>query len=82
MRDYWVPKTGFEYTSYLIKMRSVRKTLKANEKTHQRKRQRLSKPQRQIVFEKTDGRCHICGDEIDGSWDADHVLSHSKGGEY
>jgi hypothetical protein len=29
---------------------------------------------------KTDGRCHICGGEIDGEWQADHVLSHALGG--
>jgi 5-methylcytosine-specific restriction endonuclease McrA len=29
---------------------------------------------------KTADRCHICGGEIDGAWNADHVLAYSGGG--
>ena len=45
-------------------------------------RQPLSKAERLAIFEKTGGRCHICGGVIDGDWEADHVFSHSLGGQH
>jgi hypothetical protein len=38
----------------------------------------LTKSDREKILAKTDKKCHICGGEITGKWDADHVLSHSK----
>jgi 5-methylcytosine-specific restriction endonuclease McrA len=37
---------------------------------------------RNAIWEKTQGRCHICGDEIarDSYWEADHVFPLSSGG--
>ena len=45
-----------------------------------RRRMALSPAQRRQVLDKTDGRCHICGGEVDGRWQADHVLSHAHMG--
>ena len=45
------------------------------------KRVRLSKEQRKRIFDKTDGRCHICGDSIEiNEFEADHVKNHTSGG--
>ena len=36
------------------------------------------------VYNKTGGRCHICGGEIDvrSRWAADHILAYAHGGEH
>ena len=41
----------------------------------------LTPSDRDLILRKTDGRCHICGGKIKGSWQADHVLAHSVGGK-
>ena len=43
---------------------------------------RLTRAERDEVLNKTGGKCHICGGDICGSWNADHVLAHSAGGEH
>ena len=73
---------GQEYSARLAALHKARKESTSMERTKNRKRQRLSAQERQHVLSKTDSRCHICGGLIDGEWDADHVLSHSKGGEH
>jgi hypothetical protein len=45
-------------------------------------RKPLSRLERQEVFKKTGGRCHVCGGAIEGAWEADHVFSHSLGGQH
>jgi 5-methylcytosine-specific restriction endonuclease McrA len=45
-------------------------------------RKRLSPKERAVIFSKTSGRCHICGGKIEGDWQADHVFSHSLGGQH
>ena len=47
-------------------------------------RKLLSPSQRRAVFKKTGGKCHICGGPIGKreSWQADHVFSHSLGGQH
>lgn len=42
----------------------------------------LSQSERQDIFQKAAGRCHICGGAIEGAWEADHVFSHSLGGQH
>ena len=81
-RDSWVPGSEKKYADYLSKQRAVRRTLKAKLKQERGSRSRLSKKQREEVLDKTDARCHICGGIIIGPWQADHVLSHSKGGNH
>jgi len=45
------------------------------------RRSRLSKEQRKRIFDKTDGRCHVCGCSIDiNDFEADHVKNHTSGG--
>lgn len=45
-------------------------------------RKALAAKERMAILSKTDGRCHICGGEIDPKsyWEADHVLRHAVGG--
>src|SRR5689334_20953073 len=47
-----------------------------------KRRQTLSKGQRDLILRKTGGRCHICGGKIKRgeNWQADHVLAHAHGG--
>ena len=52
----------------------------------------LTEAQRRIVFDKTSGRCHFCGDELvfekrgrwhaqgSGAWEADHVVQLERSG--
>jgi 5-methylcytosine-specific restriction endonuclease McrA len=48
-----------------------------------RPRALLSAAERQSILSKTLGRCHICGGNIEGSsWQADHVMAHSAGGQH
>jgi len=46
-----------------------------------KKRIRLTKSQRELIFKKTKGHCHVCGCELEGKWTADHVVPHASGGE-
>jgi hypothetical protein len=46
------------------------------------RRRALSARERQDVFRKTAGRCHICGGVIDGPWHVDHVFAHAAGGTH
>jgi len=73
---------GQEYSAFLAALHKARKVSTTEEMIKNRKRQRLSVRERQHILSKTGSRCHICGGIIDGEWDADHVLSHSKGGEH
>lgn len=69
-----------DFANKLLELKSQRKAIKADNKSHKVKRQPLTKTERAMIFRKTDGRCHICGGKIEDSWDADHVLAHSGGG--
>ena len=80
MREKWIPNNQDEYAEYLCNLRQIRKNIKALEKQTKSKRYRLSKHQRNEILSKTAAKCHICGGSIEGYWEADHVLSHSKGG--
>jgi 5-methylcytosine-specific restriction endonuclease McrA len=59
-----------------------------NEREHRKSTQRkprgrrLTAEDREYILQKTGGRCHICGDLIEGRWQADHVLAHSGGGDH
>jgi 5-methylcytosine-specific restriction endonuclease McrA len=45
-------------------------------------RKPLSKRSREAILKKTDGRCHICGGQVDEAWQADHIVAHGKGGHH
>lgn len=48
-----------------------------------RKRKALTPAQRQLVYVKTDGHCHVCGVKVPLSkFHADHVQAHTHGGEH
>ena len=51
-------------------------------KSNQRiKRSKLSQKDRIKILQKTNFRCHICGEEVtEKNFHADHISSHSKGG--
>lgn len=74
-------KSSDEYIELLKKLRDERESQKSYYKSLNIKREVPSKKDREEILAKTEGRCHICGGEIEGRWDADHVKSHSKGGE-
>ncbi|MGH8543053.1 MAG: HNH endonuclease [Gammaproteobacteria bacterium] len=71
---------GKAYAELLTALRTERRRLKARRKLLRPPRMALSKSDREIILKKTNTRCHICGGEIDGTWQADHVLAHSGGG--
>ena len=52
-----------------------------NKNRTQAKRNNPSKAMREQIFRKTEGKCHICGGELDKKWHADHVLPHASGGK-
>lgn len=62
----------------LIALRGLRERGKAANRRP--RRERLSAAERGEILRKTGAKCHICGGEILGSWEADHVLAHSAGG--
>ncbi len=53
---------------------------------------RLTETRRQVIFDKTGGHCHFCGDALvfalrgkwhgpgTGAWEADHVVQLARGG--
>lgn len=62
----------------IVRLRALRESRKAENRG--RGRRRLTAAERAAVLAMTSGKCHICGGEIDGPWNADHVLAHSAGG--
>lgn len=56
-------------------------SLRKSSKTKMKRLYALTKQQRQIIHDKTDGRCHVCGREVSvAEFEADHVKTHSSGG--
>jgi superfamily II DNA or RNA helicase len=43
-------------------------------------RRRFTSAQRTALYLHADGRCERCGRDLDGSFDADHLIPHSRGG--
>jgi 5-methylcytosine-specific restriction endonuclease McrA len=80
MRDDWVPENSLIFSEYLLAMFKDRVERKTDIKKVKSKRQSLSKAERNEVLKKTEGKCHICGGDIEAYWEADHVLAHSGGG--
>ena len=82
MRENWVPESCDVMAAYLKSLRKQREELKAAKKSASRRRKPLTPLERRQILRKTENRCHICGGQIDGAWEADHVLAHSVGGEH
>ena len=74
--------TAEQFAQHLQTLRNKRRTNVKKRKAGGPGRSRLTTAQRELIFAKTGGRCHICGGAIDGNWQADHVLAHSAGGEH
>lgn len=74
------PITAAELTTRIQKLRVERERRKTEQKEKGHRRRSLTKAQRAQILAETGGRCHICGGEISGRWNADHVLAHSGGG--
>lgn len=67
----------------LIKLIKNLKKLRRTASVKGAKRSRLTPSQRTLVLAKTNSRCHVCGIEIEiNSFHADHVKTHSSGGEH
>jgi hypothetical protein len=79
--DYW-EMTGEQFAAHVAELHRNRVRATASERKGRPKRATLTPQQAAEVFAKTDGRCHICGGEIDSSWQADHVMAHSAGGQH
>lgn len=45
------------------------------------RKRRFSAIERDALFEAADGKCQICGIELDDNWEADHIEPYSKGGK-
>lgn len=78
----FIPGSAEEFSGVLKQLRKQREIAKSEQKNGGEKRQQLRESERKIVFEKTAGRCHICGGKLGKNWQADHVLSHSAGGTH
>jgi len=70
-----------DFVARLRSLRSLRRDRKLELRGHV-VRTHLSAAERDVVFRKTAGRCHVCGGLIEGAWEADHVFSHSLGGQH
>lgn len=71
------------FARHLRALRTERSRRVTDIGTTRPKRVVLSRAERTEVFQKTGGRCHICGGKIIGDdWQADHVLAHSTGGAH
>ena len=62
----------------LVELRLMREAAKVQNR--RMRGPRLRKADRDAILAKTAGRCHICGGDIEGAWQADHVMAHSAGG--
>ena len=63
----------------LRRLYSIRQSVKKSEERVQRNH--LSRKERFKILQKTNFRCHICGEKLtEKDFHADHISSHSKGG--
>ncbi len=70
-------KTGKGLQNLIPNLKKFRKANKLKDV----KRSILTKKERRTILSKTDGRCHVCGIEIElNNFHADHVKSHITGG--
>lgn len=64
--------------SELKRLQTVRKSNKRKSK----RKYRITKYDRQRIFSKTGGKCHICGRDIQlSNFEADHLHAHVMGGD-
>ena len=64
--------------------REINKLKKEREKNKLSSRETytLTKKERYSIWDKTDGKCHVCGEDVDkDKFEADHIKPHSSGGK-
>jgi 5-methylcytosine-specific restriction endonuclease McrA len=84
MEAHKIFKDADDFSSHLFGLREQRRRRKRQMDKMKQARRSLSSSHRAIIFAKTAGRCHICGEAIrEGEpWDADHVFAHAQGGQH
>jgi hypothetical protein len=82
VRSTATPDNVDQFAELLRSLRVTREKGKDRYRKIKQRRRSLSALQRAEIFQKTAGRCHICGGTIEGAWQADHVLAHSGGGTH
>lgn len=77
-------KNASQLATHLQKLREIRRRQRIQVIDNGKKRRSLTKKQGDEIFQKTEGRCHICGGIILKTevWQADHVLAHVQGGSH
>ena len=75
-------KNADQFATYLATLRRKRRKRELEIRSRGPKRQSLTPSERQTIMKKTGGRCHICGEEIQGKWSADHVSPRAQGGSH
>lgn len=72
-------KTGKGLQKLINNLQRQRKSEKQNDEN----RKPLSMIERQLVWNKTGGRCHLCGIKVrESGFHADHIHPHTKGGAH
>lgn len=69
-----------KFADILRSLHAARSQRQEASRATKRPRQALSDAERAEIFAKSGGKCHICGDALEGVWEADHVLVQSDGG--
>jgi len=82
VRSTATPDNVDQFAEVLRSLRVTREKGKDRHRKIKQRRRSLSALQRAEIFQKTAGRCHICGGTIEGAWQADHVLAYSGGGTH
>lgn len=77
-----LPQTCADFVRLLAMLREERRKRHALSGDLGRRRERVTRAQRFLILRKTGNRCHICGGDIRGKWQADHVLAYSAGGRH
>lgn len=68
--------------SFRAKLVRLHEKRRKTKHAHAAGRGRLTPKQRIRVLKKTGRRCHICGGRVGQKWHADHIASHTHGGEH
>ena len=71
---------GKQLRDQLVALRRLREQCKAANRRP--RRSQLTSTERAAILCKTGSKCHICGGDIRGPWNADHILAHSAGGKH
>lgn len=45
-----------------------------------RTKRHFTQPQREVLYQRANGKCQLCGTKLIRGWEADHVIPYSRGG--